>query len=116
MRLDGAVLLPVYRARTLGIISNLRVSRKSVDKFGEPIGTITKDLKAAIVGKLGDPPDMIPISVSYDPANRTTPIMKEAQVAYSQEWAIASVVALTSRFTSARAYTRHIRWNIGAIV
>ncbi|MDE0638233.1 MAG: hypothetical protein OXI43_20525 [Candidatus Poribacteria bacterium] len=94
-RYDGAVSLPVYQATTAGIVANLQIPYKSVVKYGEPIGTLTKDLSAAVVGELGDPPDMIPISVSYHPVNSDKPIKTESEVAYGQEWAIAPVVAWT---------------------
>ena len=40
----GKSALPVYRAVTNGIVSSLAVSYKSVSAYGNPIGTITKDL------------------------------------------------------------------------
>ena len=91
---DGKSALPVYRAVTHGIITNLIVSRKSVSAYGNPIGTITKDLHPAIVGELGPGPAMIPIKVSYHPVNNT-PIEKHHVVAYGQEWALSYVAAVT---------------------
>ena len=91
---DGKSALPVYRAVTHGIITNLIVSRKSVSAYGNPIGTITKDLHPAIVGELGPGPAMIPIKVSYHPVN-STPIEKHHVVAYGQEWALSYVAAVT---------------------
>ena len=91
---DGKSALPVYRAVTHGIVSNLVASSKSVSAYGNPIGTITKDLHPAIVGELGPGPPMIPVKVSYHPVNNT-PIEKHHVVAYGQEWAISYVTAVT---------------------
>ena len=92
---DGKAALPVYRAVVDGIVPNLQVSYKSVSVSGDPIGTITKDLTPAIVGELGTIPEMIPMDISYHPANRDTAIEKHHEVAYGQEWAIPIVAALT---------------------
>ncbi len=91
---DGKSALPVYRAVTHGIISSLVISSKSVSAYGNPIGTITKDLHPAIVGELGPGPAMIPVKVSYHPVN-STPIEKHHLVAYGQEWALSYVAAVT---------------------
>ena len=92
---DGKAALPVYRAVVDGIVPNLQVSYKSVSVSGDPIGTITKDLTPAIVGELGTVPEMIPMSISYHPANRDIPVAKHHEVAYGQEWTIPIVAALT---------------------
>ena len=91
---DGKSTLPVYRAVTHGIVPRLVLSTKSVSAYGNPIGTITKDLHPAIVGELGPGPAMIPVKVSYRPVNNT-PIEKHHVVAYGQEWAIPFVAAVT---------------------
>ena len=91
---DGKSALPVYRAVTHGIVPRLVLSVKSVSEFGNPIGTITKDLHPGIVGELGPGPAMIPVKFSYRPVNNT-PIEKHHVVAYGQEWAIPAVAALT---------------------
>lgn len=91
---DGTSALPVYRAVTHGIVPSLVVSRKSVSAYGNPIGTITKDLHPAIVGDLGPGPAMFPVKVSYRPINNT-PIEKHHVVAYGQEWGISFVAAVT---------------------
>ena len=92
---DGKSALPVYRAVVNGIVPNLMASYKSVSAYGNPIGTITKDLTPAIVGELGAPPPMIPVKVSYHPANSATAIEKHHQVAYGQESFIPMVAAVT---------------------
>ena len=92
---DGQSALPVYRAVVNGIVPNLQASYKSVSAYGDPIGTITKDLTPAIVGELGAPPPMIPVKISYHPANSTTAIEKHHRVAYGQESYIALVAAIT---------------------
>ena len=91
---DGKSTLPVYRAVTHGIVSSLAISSKSVSAYGNPIGTITKDLHPAVVGELGPGPAMIPVKVSYQPVNNT-PIEKHHLVAYGQEWALSYVAAVT---------------------
>lgn len=92
---DGQSALPVYRAVTNGIVPNLIASYKSVSAYGNPIGTITKDLTPAVVGEFGAPPPMIPVKVSYHPANSPTPIEKHHRVAYGQERYISVVAAGT---------------------
>ena len=91
---NGKSALPVYRAVTHGIMPSLVVSTKSVSAYGNPIGTITKDLHPAIVGQLGPGPAMIPVKLSYHPVNNTV-IEKDHVVAYGQEWAISFVAAVT---------------------
>ena len=91
---DGKSALPVYRAVTHGIVPSVVASTKSVSAYGNPIGTITKDLYPAIVGELGPGPAMIPVKVSYHPVNNT-PIEKHHVVAYGQEWAVSYVTAVT---------------------
>ena len=92
---DGKSSLPVYRAVVNGIVPSLAISYKSVSAYGNPIGTITKDLTPAIVGELGAPPPMIPVKVAYHPANSETAIEKQHQVAYGQESFISMVAAIT---------------------
>ena len=92
---DGKSALPVYRAVVNGIVPNLQASYKSASAYGNPIGTVTKDLTPAIVGELGSPPPMIPVKTSYHPANSPTAIEKHHRVAYGQEWYIPLVAAIT---------------------
>lgn len=92
---DGKASLPVYRAVVDGIVPNLQISYKSAELSGNPIGTITKDVIPAIVGELGPVPDMIPVAISYHPANREKPVKKNHEVAYGQESYIGIVAALT---------------------
>ena len=92
---DGQSALPVYRAVVNGIVPNLLASYKSASAYGKPIGTITKDLTPAIVGEFGAPPPMIPVKVSYHPANSATAIEKHHQVSYGQESFIPLVAAVT---------------------
>ena len=92
---DGKSALPVYRAVTDGIIARSVISSKSVSAYGNPIGTITKDLLPAIVGELGTVPPMIPVTFSYQPVNSDTLIEKHHAVAYGGEWAIPLVAAVT---------------------
>lgn len=92
---DGKAALPVYRAVVNGLVPNLIASNKSVSAYGTPIGTITKDLTPGIVGEFGPPPPMIPVKVTYHPANRPTAIEKHHRVAYGQERLIAATVAGT---------------------
>ncbi|RKU23029.1 hypothetical protein C6500_02650 [Candidatus Poribacteria bacterium] len=92
---DGKSALPVYRAVVNGIVSSLAISYKSASAYGNPIGTVTKDLTPAIVGELGSPPPMIPVKTSYHPANSPTVIEKHHRVAYGQEWYIPLVAAIT---------------------
>lgn len=78
--LDGQVSLPVYRAVVYGIVPNLRASYKSSAAYGNPIGTVTKDLRPGIVGELGKLTPMIPVTVSYLPVNSREPIVKKTRL------------------------------------
>ena len=91
----GKSMLPVYRAVVNGIIPSLVASYKSASVYGNPIGTMTKDLNPGIVGELGTPPPMIPVKVSYHPANRATAVEKYHRVAYGQELYIPMVAGAT---------------------
>ena len=95
MFLDGQVSLPVYRAVVDGIVPNTRIAYKSASAYGNPIGTVTKDLRPGIVGELGKLAPMIPVTVSYSPVNSREPIVKKHKVAYGQEDYIAVVAATT---------------------
>ena len=92
---DGQVSMPVYRAVVDGIVPSTRVAYKSATAYGNPIGTITKDLRAGIVGELGKLPPMIPVTVFYQPVNSAEPVQTHHKVAYGQEWAIPIVAATT---------------------
>ncbi|MCY3723606.1 MAG: hypothetical protein OXG97_15395 [Candidatus Poribacteria bacterium] len=91
----GTSALPVYRVVVNGIVPHLIASYKSASAYGNPIGTITKDLTPAIVGELGAPPPMIPVKTTYHPANNATAIEKHHRVAYGQEGHIPMVAACT---------------------
>ncbi|MXZ00167.1 hypothetical protein F4Y93_05785, partial [Candidatus Poribacteria bacterium] len=90
----GKSSLPVYRAITNGIVSNLQIPYKSSSAYGNPIGTITKDLTPGIVGELGTVPSMIPVKVTYQAGNGPI-VEKNHKVAYGQESFIPIVAALT---------------------
>ena len=90
----GHSALPVYRAVTNGIVSNLAVSYKSVSAYGNPIGTITKDLTPGIVGELGTLPSMIPVKFTYEAGNRPA-VVKNHQLAYGQEAFLPFIAAIT---------------------
>ena len=92
---DGQVSMPVYRAVVDGIVPSTETAYKSASAYGNPIGTITKDLRPGIVGELGKLPPMIPVTVSYQPVNSPEPVEKHHKVAYGQEWAIPIVAAST---------------------
>ena len=90
----GKTAMPVYRAVVNGLVPNLQASYKSSYAYGDPIGTITKDLLPCIVGELGDVPDMIPITIAYQLDSDAT-ITKNHELAYGQEVFIPAVAALT---------------------
>lgn len=95
MSREGQVSLPVYRAVVDGLVPHLEATFKSASAYGNPIGTITKDLRAGIVGELGKLPPMIPVTVTYQPVNSPEPIQARHKVAYGQEFAIPIVTAST---------------------
>ncbi|MDE0636165.1 MAG: hypothetical protein OXI43_10000 [Candidatus Poribacteria bacterium] len=82
----------MYRAVVNGIVPTLEASYKSSAVYGNPIGTITKDLTAAIVGELGVLPPMIPVKVTYQIQNDPA-VVKNHKVAYGQELFIPVVAA-----------------------
>ena len=90
----GQSALPVYRAVTNGIVSSLAVSYKSVSAYGNPIGTITKDLLPGIVGELGTVPSMISVKVAYQAGNGPVTV-KNHKLAYGVEWYVPVIAALT---------------------
>jgi len=92
---DGLASLPVYRAVVDGIVPSTEIAYKSATAYGNPIGTVTKDLRPGIVGELGTLPPMINVNVSYSPVNSRQPIETHHKVAYGQEWAIPIVAATT---------------------
>lgn len=92
---DGLVSMPVYRAVVDGIVPNSKTAHKSSTAYGNPIGTITKDLRPGIVGELGKLPPMIPVAVTYQPVNSPKPVQTRHKVAYGQEWTIPVVAATT---------------------
>ena len=90
----GKSALPVYRAVTNGIVANLHIPYKSSSAYGNPIGTITKDLRPAVVGGLGEVPSMIPVKVAYQAGNGPV-VEKNHKVAYGQESFLPVVAAVT---------------------
>ena len=88
-------LLYLYRAVVDGIVPNTQIAYKSATAYGNPIGTVTKDLRPGIVGELGKLAPMIPVTISYQPVNSREPIVKKHKVAYGQENFIAVVAATT---------------------
>ena len=90
----GKSALPVYRAVTRGIVAKLDASYKSASAYGNPIGTITKDLTPAIVGELGKPPSMIPVKIAYQVGNGPV-TEKYHKLAYGQEALLFVITALT---------------------
>ncbi len=96
MFLGGQASMPTYRAVVDGIVPNTRIAYKSASAYGNPIGTITKDLRAGIVGELGKLPSMIDVNVAYHPVNSQLPIETKHKVAYGQEELAIPIVAATS--------------------
>ncbi len=90
----GKITLPVYRAVVNGIVPSLSLSYKSASIYGNPIGTLTKDLTPAVVGQLGAPPEMIPVEVTYQVVDGPVTV-KHHKVAQGQEGYIALVAAST---------------------
>lgn len=90
---DGKTALPVYRATVNGLVPNLQNTYKSVSAYGDPIGTVTKDLIPGIVGELREAPNTIPFSIKYQRGNDV--IEKEHHVAYGYENYIPIIAAVT---------------------
>ncbi len=60
---SGEVRLPLSTARITTILGNLNTSFK-LGVAGTPVGTATQDRRAAVGGRLGTPPQLMPIRVS----------------------------------------------------
>ena len=59
---SGAVRLPLSTARITTILGNLNTSFK-LGVAGTPVGTATQDRRAAVAGRIGPVPDLLPIRV-----------------------------------------------------
>ena len=90
----GKVDLPVYRAVVNGLVPSYERTNKSVSVYGDPIGTITKDLTPGIVGKLGASPAMIPVNITYQLEGGDV-VEKYHEVAHGQELYIAVIASGT---------------------
>src|SRR5215472_7582510 len=60
----GNVQMPMARSRVVTTLSSALASTKIVN-VGGPIGTITGDHLTAVTGKLGPPPTMIPLDLTF---------------------------------------------------
>ena len=60
----GDIAMPMARSRVVTTLSSALASTKIVN-MGGTIGTITSDHLTAVTGKLGTPPAMIPIDLSF---------------------------------------------------
>ncbi|HXY00184.1 MAG TPA: SpoIVB peptidase S55 domain-containing protein [Candidatus Limnocylindrales bacterium] len=60
----GEISMPMGRSEVVTTLSSEMASTKIVN-VGEPIGTITSDHLTAVAGKLGAPPPMIPLDLSF---------------------------------------------------
>jgi hypothetical protein len=60
----GDIEMPMARSRVVTTLSSELASTKIVN-IGGPIGTITSDHLTAVTGKLGTPPPMIPLELSF---------------------------------------------------
>jgi len=60
----GNVQMPMARSRVVTTLSSALASTKIVN-VGGPIGTITGDHLTAVTGKLGPPPSMIPMDLTF---------------------------------------------------
>jgi hypothetical protein len=60
----GEVQMPMSRSRVVTTLSSELASTKIVN-VGGPIGTITSDHLTAVMGRLGTPPPMIPMDLSF---------------------------------------------------
>lgn len=60
--LSGPVRLPMSRAEITAVLPSLENSFK-IGTSGETVGTLTEDRRAAVAGRLGEAPAMLPITV-----------------------------------------------------
>lgn len=71
----GDVQIPMARSRVLTTLSSEFASTKIVNVAGS-IGTITSDHLTAVTGKLGSPPEMIPLDLTLVASGTATPKKK----------------------------------------
>ncbi len=90
---NGKNALPVYRAVVNGLVPNLQSTYKSTSAYGDPIGTVTKDFIPAIVGELGEAPEMISFNIEYQRGKDV--IKKSHEIAYGYELYIPAIAATT---------------------
>jgi hypothetical protein len=66
---SGEVRLPLSTAHIVGILPSLANSFK-LGVPGTPVGTATQDRRAAVAGRLGPPPALLPFAVDVESAGR----------------------------------------------
>jgi hypothetical protein len=80
----GPTNLPMASGKVYTVVSNL-VSSFKMATCSEIVGAITYDQSGAVVGRIGEKPRMIPLTIRCERFNALEPCTFNCQVAYSQE-------------------------------
>jgi hypothetical protein len=91
----GPTNLPMASGRVYTVVSNL-VSSFKMATCSNIVGAITCDQSGAVVGKVGEKPRMIPLTIHCERYNAIEPCAYNCQVAYHQELTPALVRAAIS--------------------
>jgi hypothetical protein len=80
----GPTNLPMAGGKVYTVVSNL-VSSFKMATCSEVVGAITCDQSGAVVGRIGEKPRMIPLTIQCERFNALAPCTFHCQVAYTQE-------------------------------
>ena len=80
----GPTNLPMAGGKVYTVVSNL-VSSFKMATCSDIVGAITCDQSGAVIGKLGEKPRMIPLTIHCERFNVLEPCSYDCQVAYHQE-------------------------------
>ena len=110
---SGEVRLPLSTARITTIVSSLETSFK-LGVPGTPIGTATQDRRAAVAGRLGPSPTMLPLAVDVTQAGRPTQHFRfeaiEDRALLSQLVGAAAVNSVLE--SGGQAVQQSLRWTL----
>jgi hypothetical protein len=91
----GPTNLPMAGGKVYTVVSNL-VSSFKMATCSDIVGAITCDQSGAVVGRIGEKPRMIPLTIHCERFNALEPCSYNCQVAYHQELTAALVRAAIS--------------------
>ena len=98
----GPTAFPMTRAYIYAVLPSLMASSK-LSGLGEMIGTIRQDRSTAIAGTLGDPPTLIPLTMTLE-SDRG--LSKQFQFSLIADQALTPVLAFVSVLNTLQSYER----------